>query len=60
MNEELERVLPNLSVFKYSMKHPARFDLQITLVECVLDRLLEMEDEVPLRRYGLETWIANN
>ncbi|CAG5113589.1 Oidioi.mRNA.OKI2018_I69.chr2.g7679.t1.cds [Oikopleura dioica] len=50
MNEKLERLLPDLAIFKYSIRNPARYDLQIDLVQCVLDRLIETEGVVPLRR----------
>ena len=51
MNEKLERLLPDLAIFKYSIRNPARYDLQIDLVQCVLDRLIETEGVVPLRRF---------
>lgn len=50
MNAELERLLPDLAIFKYSIRNPARYDLQIDLVQCVLDRLIDLEKEVSLKR----------
>merc|ERR1712037_347723 len=52
MNSELERLLPELSGFKYKIKNPAKTDLQIDLVECVLNRLIwtEKTGEVSLKR----------
>jgi len=50
MNAELERLLPDLATFKYSIRNPARYDLQIDLVQCVLDRLIESEKVVSLKR----------
>ena len=51
MNEKLERLLPDLAIFKYSIRNPARYDLQIDLVQCVLDQLIETERVLPLRRF---------
>ncbi|CBY39491.1 unnamed protein product, partial [Oikopleura dioica] len=53
MNAELERLLPDLATFKYSIRNPARYDLQIDLVQCVLDRLIESEKVVSLKRLKL-------
>ena len=53
MNAELERLLPDLAIFKYSIRNPARYDLQIDLVQCVLDRLIDLEKEVSLKRFDL-------
>ena len=52
MNSELERMLPELSRFKYKNKTPAKIDLQIDLVECVLNRLIwaDKTGQVPLKR----------
>lgn len=52
MNAELERLLPDLSIFKYSIRNPARYDLQIDLVQCVLDRLIDLEKVVSLKRWN--------
>ena len=44
MNEELERLLPDLATFKYSIRNPARYDLQIDLVQqsCKFAQLTEL------------------
>jgi len=52
MNSELERLLPELARFKYKIRNPAKIDLQIDLVECVLNRLIwtDRTGKVPLKR----------